>query len=186
MNLPEAHLEDVWTNLWFAKNEQQKLIDKKYQIFAQMYESNKETKPKNVFEKLALIILYDQIPRNIFRGSDKAYATDHIAFHFAQSIVEEEKEDLVDNYPLHFIITILMSYCHQESKEHQEFARKTIEKIQKKYPSSFLRVVAHLKQIQINHQDRINLFGRIPERNRYLGRESTEKELVYLKNVSNI
>ena len=40
-----------------------------------------------------------------------------------------------------------------------------------------------LKQIARNHRDRVEAFGRIPERNKVLGRVSTEKELVFMRAV---
>jgi uncharacterized protein (DUF924 family) len=37
--------------------------------------------------------------------------------------------------------------------------------------------------ITINHKDRIELFNRIPERNKILGRINTDKELIYLNSI---
>jgi uncharacterized protein (DUF924 family) len=56
----------------------------------------------------------------------------------------------------------------------QELGLKIIAQIKKKYPTSFCNVIANLELIHNNHIDRIRMFGRIPDRNQYLNRKSTQ------------
>lgn len=47
----------------------------------------------------------------------------------------------------------------------------------------FSEIIDHLALIHNNHYERIKMFGRIPERNKYLGRINTEAENIYIKTV---
>jgi hypothetical protein len=168
-------LEELWDNIWFSKGNKQKLIDVKMKQFSEYYEKFKDFKPNSLYEYIALIILYDQIPRNIFRNSSKAYETDSIAFKYAEYLGK-----FIDDLPIHICIPIIMSHVHCESLEILNITRDYIKKIKNKLSEN---INSSLNGILTNHYDRISLFGRIPERNKYLNRISTEKELVYLKSV---
>ena len=162
--------------MWFAKNEDQKQMDiylQKFSIFFDM-----EIVPKDFFEEFSLIILYDQISRNIFRNNEKAYAYDEKA----RKLAGKYKEKLKD-LSLHNILTILICFLHSESKEDQKFVGDSVLWLKQEYFNKYNEIIDHLALIHKNHSERIMLFGRIPERNKYLGRESTEEELVYIRSV---
>ena len=176
-DLDEIGMNDLWTNVWFAKEDSQKFMDKELKKFERFYEQYMNYEPKYLYEYIALIVLYDQVPRNIFRNSAKAYETDRKALDLARSLVP-----YMDKLPIQFNISIIMSFVHSEELEDLKQAKQFIEALEIKYAK--YNVLKNLKLIFKNHNDRMELFGRIPERNKYLGRASTEMELTYLKNIN--
>src|SRR6476619_4164399 len=66
---------------------------------------------------LALLILLDQIPRNVFRGSAHSYATDPLARHYAARAVDAGFDRRVDS-PMH--IFFYMPFTHSEDISDQE------------------------------------------------------------------
>jgi uncharacterized protein (DUF924 family) len=178
VEMSSNELDELWTQIWFAKGETQTKVDNELKKFEYYYKKYKDYKPYYLYEYIALIILYDQIPRNIFRNSAKAYDTDNIAFNHAKYLIK-----FMEYIPYHLSIPIIMSYIHSESIEILNQTKDIIGNIQKKYYNNYNNIFSSLNGIFQNHYDRISLFGRIPERNKFLNRESTENELVYLQSI---
>lgn len=176
--LSSSLIHENWLNIWFAKNNKQKIIDQELTCYEEMYNNYINYDPTYLYEFIGLIILYDQIPRNIFRNTSKAYATDHIAFKHAKFLSQ-----FVDYLPLHVNIFIVLSFCHQESLSEHKLCEQILNKLYDKYKNSNSMIMESLKNIFHNHYDRIKLFGRIPERNRLLNRQSTILETVYMDNL---
>jgi uncharacterized protein (DUF924 family) len=123
------------------------------------------------------MILWDQIPRNIFRGTATAYATDNKA----RKIVEELMPDW-ENLPIPIRVSMILVYIHSEEIADLAITARLLQEIRKpmeNYPS----VWDSLTGIAGNHSDRMRMFGRIPERNKFLGRESTQAELDYMRSM---
>lgn len=172
-------LREKWEKLWFAKNSQQKLIDKQLEMYEGLLERCIEYKPQNVIEKLGMIILFDQIPRNIYRKTERAYKYDDISRKYALDLLESNNEQNKEN-PVQ-LITIILSLIHSENLQHQILAKENINFL---YTTTIdVYILDSLRGISNNHFERINLFSRIPERNKYIGRKSTEEELIYMKNL---
>ncbi len=178
VEMSSNEMDELWTQIWFAKGVNQTKVDNELKKFEYYYKKYKDYKPYYLYEYIALIILYDQIPRNIFRNSAKAYETDNIAFNHAKYLMK-----FIEHIPFHLSIPIIISYIHSESSEILTDAKKIIEVVQKKYYNKYNNIFTSLNGIFQNHYDRISLFGRIPERNKFLDRLSTEKELVYLQSI---
>ena len=114
---------------------------------------------------LALLILLDQVPRNIFRGSGHQFATDPLALRFCKS-------GIAAGYPAAFEPEmrqfLLMPLMHSEALADQD---------------ALLPLVADmpetLKFAHI-HRDIIVRFGRFPHRNAALGRKTTAEEQAFL------
>jgi uncharacterized protein (DUF924 family) len=176
-NIKSYDLVKLWINKWFAKNEEQKKIDKYLLIFEESIDKYKTYQPNNLYEKIALIILFDQISRNIFRHTGKAYEYDNLALKHAKSLLED-----FDSLFFCFKLTIIICMIHSEDIMDHEIIKKLLPKI-KSDPKSDPELYLALVGIFNNHNDRIKMFGRIPERNKYLCRISTEKEKVFLLNV---
>ncbi|MFT4119412.1 DUF924 family protein [Bradyrhizobium sp.] len=116
---------------------------------------------------LALVIVLDQFPRNMFRGSPEAFASDPLARDVARRAIDRGADRRVDPVLLEFLY---MPFMHSEHMSDQ------------------LRCVAlfedgpnaeNLKYAR-EHADIIRRFGRFPHRNRVLGRESTREEQSFL------
>jgi uncharacterized protein (DUF924 family) len=164
-------IESCWENIWFVKGDVQKEIDMKMMLFEEFYVQMKDNLPITLDEHLAMIILYDQIPRNIYRGTPKAYETDNIAQKLAWKLLQ-----LWEFLPDYALATILICLCHCEKTEVQ-ITLKSIN-LENRFSEQIRNA---MKKIIHNHSERILLFGRIPERNKILGRISTSEELTYLK-----
>ena len=120
---------------------------------------------------LALCILLDQFPRNMFRGSPQAFQTDEKALLIAKHAIAKGYDELLTPTQKRFVY---LPYEHSENLNDQKTCVKLFEKIKDDDPQGYDYAVRHLKVIE--------QFGRFPHRNKALGRESTEEEIEYLEN----
>jgi uncharacterized protein (DUF924 family) len=116
---------------------------------------------------LALLILLDQFPRNLYRGSAHAYATDGKARAVARAAVEAGFHLAVESDLRQFF---LLPFEHSEDLADQEFALAV---------TAELGDTELLKWARIHHGI-IARFGRFPHRNAALGRQTTAPEQEYL------
>lgn len=121
---------------------------------------------------LALLILLDQVPRNIHRGTPAAYDTDSLARAIA-AIAYSRGFDR--NQPPVRRWFIYMPWMHSEKLEDQRRSVSLFEQLVDDLDSRASINAAH------RHYDIINRFGRFPHRNAVLGRASTPEELAFLK-----
>lgn len=119
---------------------------------------------------LALTILLDQIPRNVFRGSGHAYATDPLARHYAARAIERGFDHQVDPA---LRVFFYMPFEHSEAIADQERAVELTSSIGGESGQNYLDYARR-------HRDVIARFGRFPHRNRELGRINTVEEQAYL------
>ncbi len=126
---------------------------------------------------MALIILFDQIPRNIYRKTAKAYKYDLKSLKITKSLIEN-----FDSLHFCFKLTIIICMIHSEDISDHEIIKILLLKIKNDFKCDSQLYIS-LYQIYINHYDRIKMFGRIPERNIFLGRKSTPEEKIYLLNI---
>lgn len=118
---------------------------------------------------LALILLLDQIPRNVFRGSGHAFATDGLARHYAARAVEAGLDARVEPMLRAFFY---LPFEHSEDLADQHRAVALFQGIGD---------VDYTKYAQA-HLEVIETFGRFPHRNRALGRVNTAEEQTWLDN----
>jgi len=116
---------------------------------------------------LALLLLLDQIPRNVFRGSAHAFATDPLALHFATRAVDAGLDQEVDAGLRPFFY---LPFEHAEDLAAQDRSVALFEAMASE---------EHLRYA-IDHRDAIRTFGRFPHRNAALGRETTPDEQAWL------
>lgn len=180
-SLSSTQLTDQWTTFWFAKREQQKIVDKKLMKYKSAIDYFTNFQPTTLKEKIAMIILYDQITRNIFRGTEYAYKYDHIARQIALILVETSQ---LSDLPIQFLLTIIICLIHSEQIEHLDLVKSFIQQCVVTNPSIDSSLLTSLNGITKNHYDRIQLFGRIPERNRCINRQSTSEEISFMKAVN--
>ena len=117
---------------------------------------------------LAYIILTDQFPRNMFRGTDQAFATDRAAVAVAKSSICKGWDLRVDEPARQFFYLPLE---HSENLSDQDrVVRLACERVQ---DDGFM---LHARA----HREVIRRFGRFPHRNASMGRKSTASEQAYL------
>jgi uncharacterized protein (DUF924 family) len=120
---------------------------------------------------LALIILLDQVPRNLFRSRPQAFATDSKALSVAETAVERGFERELLPVQRWFIY---LPFEHSENLEHQERCLALFSHLEGDPESAGAIDYAR------RHHEVIQRFGRFPHRNAILGRESTPEEAEFL------
>jgi len=120
---------------------------------------------------LALIVLCDQFPRNMFRGQTLAFAADVHALAAARNMVEHGW-DL--DHSLCQRAFIYLPFKHAESMAEQDRAVELFA-LQRGSPDG-----DNYYDYALRHRAVIQQFGRFPHRNKLLGRESTADEVRYL------
>ena len=125
-----------------------------------------ENEPNGV---LASIILFDQFPRNMFRGTAEAFASDSLAREIAKRAIAE-KRDL--ETPAAFRSFFYLPLTHAENLADQDacvqLTRERLGEDHSTYPYTLL------------HRTAIERFGRFPARNKALGRANTPEEQEFL------
>ena len=116
---------------------------------------------------LALILLYDQFPLNMFRGKPDSFATESRSIEISLYGIEQAFDKQLPQTQLSFFYMPLM---HSEQMSHQNLS---IDKFEAAGLESNLRFARH-------HRSIIEQFGRFPHRNAVLQRESTQAEIDYL------
>jgi uncharacterized protein (DUF924 family) len=117
---------------------------------------------------LALVILLDQFPRNMFRGSPRAFAADPLARDVADSAIARGFDKAVDRILRAFFY---LPFMHSERIEDQEYCVELCRALGDE---------DNLKYAEI-HAEIIRRFGRFPHRNPVLGRETTPEEQAFLE-----
>jgi len=116
---------------------------------------------------LALCILLDQFPLNMFRGENKSFQTEHQSIEVARAAIKSGLDEDIDTKRVSFLYMPLM---HSEDLLDQDLCVACFEK---SGLEDNLRFAQH-------HRGIIQEFGRFPHRNVVLGRESTPEEIDYL------
>lgn len=115
---------------------------------------------------LALVILLDQFPRNMFRGSEAAYSSDRKALATAKQALSHGFDIQVSEAERFMFYLPLM---HSESITDQD---RCVRLIMTRMPKTGALPLKHARE----HRDVIRRFGRFPRRNEPLGRSSTDAE----------
>lgn len=126
---------------------------------------------------LALILLLDQLPRNVYRGASKAFAGDERARAVTLRVHERLEAESV---PLFARVFFMMPFEHAEDSELQQRYVAECELIHARAPRAFHTLTAEVLEAGKAHLAVISQFGRFPHRNALLGRESTDEERAWL------
>ena len=166
-------------DFWFAAGEEKWFVkdDTFDRDITERFQDAHEAAKENAYDGwtestegcLALTILLDQFPRNMYRNSAKAFAADPKALSLAKDVVARGVDAEV---PADARMWLYMPFEHSEDMADQERAVELFERLGDE---------EKLKYAQL-HADIIKKFGRFPHRNTVLGRESTAEEIEFLEN----
>ena len=118
---------------------------------------------------LSLMLLLNEFPRRMFRGTSRAFETDDMALELAREAIIHHFDDRIDRqYKLLFYLPFLNS----ENISDQRLAMFYIRERAKDQDM--------LMKAEVNH-DIVMRFGRFPERNPILGRNPTPEEDMFLR-----
>ncbi len=128
--------------------------------------------------RLALILVTDQFPRNIFRGAPQAFAYDEIALRLSlDGLAGGEDRQL---RPIHRVF-LYLPLEHSEDLEHQVRCVALFRQLASDVPETHTKVFEGFLDYAEQHHAIIERFGRFPHRNAILGRESTPAEIEFLQ-----
>jgi uncharacterized protein (DUF924 family) len=116
---------------------------------------------------LAVVLLLDQFPRNMFRGTKDVYKTDPVALMVADRTIERGYDKQVAPELRRFFY---LPFMHSEELRHQERSVTLNEALGEPESVKY----AH------HHHDIVKRFGRFPHRNEIVGRETTPEEAAFL------
>jgi uncharacterized protein (DUF924 family) len=122
---------------------------------------------------LALVILLDQFPRNLYRGEAKAFAADARARQAADAAIGRGFDLTFSSCERLFFY---LPFEHSEILADQDRSVALFKRLAEEHPER-----AGIVEYALRHQEIIQRFGRFPHRNPALGRETTEAEAEFLK-----
>ena len=168
-----AQVLDFWfgagPDKWFSKDDafdaaiRERFLPS-YEAAAAGRLTNWEAAPESA---LALVIVLDQFPRNMFRGSPRIFAADALGLAVAKRAVAQGFDRRLDLPKRNFFY---LPFMHSENLADQE---RCIELSRQNADQNTLKY-AEL------HADIIRRFGRFPHRNPVLGRSTTAEEKAFL------
>lgn len=176
----------IKSKMWFSKQREakDKEFDKKiletYQkdiVLATMgmYNTWKNT-PEG---RLALIILLDQLPRNMFRGTPMAFAYDRLSLEIAKKGVEAGDDKKLGYAQRLFFY---LPFSHSENLDDQRQGVELQAQLRDEVPEHLKEIFKEHHQMAELHLMTVEKFGRLSSRNQILERESTHEEKEYLNN----
>jgi len=117
---------------------------------------------------LALAIIFDQLPLNMFRGEVESFSTEGMAVKITKHAVEKGFDQAINKERVAFLYMPLM---HSESMDDQNLSVSLFEKAGLTDNWKFAK----------HHRGIVEKFGRFPHRNEILRRHSSQDEIDYLK-----
>jgi uncharacterized protein (DUF924 family) len=125
---------------------------------------------ENAEGALALLLLLDQIPRNVFRGSGHAFATDGLARAYAARALARGHDQAHEPLLRAFFY---LPFEHSEDPADQQRSVELFLALERDGHDAYTGYA-------LAHQEVIGRFGRFPHRNRALGRQNTPDEQAWL------
>lgn len=116
---------------------------------------------------LALVIVLDQFPLNMYRGKPESFDGEQKAIDVSRRALDKQFDEQLDEQYKAFLY---LPFMHSENLQDQDLS---VSLYQKADLTENLRFARH-------HREIVRQFGRFPHRNRILGRQSTREETEYL------
>src|SRR5262245_45913120 len=127
--------------------------------------------------RLALILLFDQVPRNAYRGTAAAYAFDREALALTVDGLQLAADAALEPLERMFFYLPLE---HAESMDAQDASVAAFERLAVDAPAGLREFCAATLEYARGHREIIRQFGRFPHRNRVLERPGTPEEAAWL------
>jgi uncharacterized protein (DUF924 family) len=123
--------------------------------------------PETPSAAVAAVILFDQFPRNMFRGTAQMYATDALARRIAHAALDAGWDQTLDGTHRHMLY---MPFMHSEERADQALSLRLFQALGN---AQVLKFAQH-------HHDVVMRFGRFPHRDAILGRPTSPEEAAYI------
>ncbi|MFS4438965.1 DUF924 family protein [Paracoccaceae bacterium GXU_MW_L88] len=166
-------IDQAGPKMWYAQDEafDAEIRDKFQSVWEEARDGQHDDWLETPEGALALCILLDQFPRNMFRGQGDSFATDAKAREVAGKAIAAGHDMNIAEPERQFFY---LPFMHEPTLAGQD---RCIDLMAERLPETGADNLAHAKA----HRAVIEAFGRFPARNAALGRESTEGEKEYLK-----
>ncbi len=161
--------------LWFTKDPEldAQIRDRFLPLYQQAAAGDLERWQQSPQGCLALLLLLDQFPRNMFRNTPQAFATDSQALAIAETAIDQGFDRAV------LPIQRLFFYLPLEHCEDRIRQQRSVDLFRQLHAEA--EEFADTLDYAQRHQAVIDRFGRFPHRNAILGRPSTVEELEFLQ-----
>ncbi|MEO1209984.1 MAG: DUF924 family protein [Cyanobacteria bacterium J06638_20] len=161
--------------LWFSKSEEtDETIHQEFMsLYAQAATGELDSWAVEADSCLALLLILDQFPRNMFRDTPRAFATDGKALAIAKRAIEYGFDQAFKPIQRLFMYLPLE---HSENLEDQHRSVALVEALKEEDTE-----LEDAYNYALRHRDVIQRFGRFPHRNIILGRQSTTEEVEFLQ-----
>jgi uncharacterized protein (DUF924 family) len=131
--------------------------------------------------RLALIVLFDQFTRNLYRGTPRAYENDARALALAEAGIDQKIDD---GFNFEEKMFLYMPLGHAEDVSRQERHLALVTAAANAAPAGLEKAYATSTDHARMYLDQIRRFGRFPHRNMILGRTCTQEEMAFLDSPS--
>lgn len=170
------------TQLWFGEDDSLKLTAmKKYrQDFDDALAGKLSPWQDTSRGRLCLILFFDQFTRCFYRHSAEAFTKDTDA---QQMCLEGLQTGMDQSLTLIERVFFYMPLVHAENSEYQEKSIRLFQNLVALSMTETTQVYQLFLAYAYAHFRVIKEFGRFPQRNQIMGRESTEAEIAFLKNT---
>lgn len=164
---------------WFSKDEavDAAIRDRYGAVIAAALDGDFDDAIEDQRDWLALLILLDQFPRNVFRGSPRAFAGDAKALALALAGIARGDDQKI--HPMARLFCYL-PLEHSEDIAMQDRSVALFRALREQAAADVVQSAGGWLDYAISHRDVIARFGRFPHRNAVLGRTSTPEERAYL------
>ena len=178
LDLPEAAA--ARRLLWFRENPSfdQSIRERFGDLPSRALRGELDTWRHAARSSLALVVVLDQFPRNLYRGTAQSYAYDHAAMAACVATLESRFDTELSPLEAMFLYLPLE---HAEDMQSQERCVSLFRKLMDRAPVDQRPQFESFLSYAIRHREIINRFGRFPHRNAILGRASSSEELSYLE-----
>ncbi|MEM8834078.1 MAG: DUF924 family protein [Pseudomonadota bacterium] len=163
--------EETQPPQWFQKDEKfdQEIQQRFGNAYQQAVTGEFDDWKQTAEGALAFCILLDQFPRNMFRDTPQAFATDAKALAVSKYAVEQGLDQQLEQKKRWFLY---LPYEHSEDLADQQKSVDLFAEMKEENPIAY--------DYAVRHKDVIDQYGRFPHRNKILGRDNTPEEEKYL------
>eukprot|EP00455_Lapot_gusevi_P046327 TRINITY_DN607_c0_g1_i5.p1 TRINITY_DN607_c0_g1~~TRINITY_DN607_c0_g1_i5.p1 ORF type:complete len:203 (+),score=45.59 TRINITY_DN607_c0_g1_i5:79-687(+) len=166
--------------LWFIDKPDQYIRDNFGQDVKDASEGRLDHLKNTPLGTLTLLVLLDQFPRNMFRGTPEAFAYDHLAQQLALYATDPQNRIDLQLHPVQRMF-VYLPFEHAEDRALQVKSLQLFQENLDSTPEMYKQLCVNMLKYARDHHDIIERFGRFPHRNVILGRETTPEEQEFLK-----
>lgn len=127
---------------------------------------------------IALVIVLDQFPRNMYRKTPRSFAYDEKALAITHKALELGRDETL---PLFHRMFLYLPLEHSETMSDQELSLQKFRDLADDAPQELKAEFERTYNVAVMHYRIIEQWGRYPHRNEILGRTASEEEINFLK-----